>query len=63
MSEIYVLQDNDGDGWNVWIGLEGDMPAPQGFSFIIGSGATRDEALADAVKDLEAALEQLQQPA
>ena len=60
MSVITVLRDDS--GWNVWINLDDGTTAPAGLSLIIGSGATRDEAVADAVKDLEAALDQLQQP-
>ena len=60
MSAITVLR--DGDDWDVWMNLDDGTTAPGGLSFVIGSGATRDEAVADAVKDLEAALDQLQQP-
>lgn len=57
---ITVLR--DGSDWNVWIALDDGTTPPSGPSFIIGSGATRDEAVAEAVKDLEAATDQLQQP-
>jgi hypothetical protein len=50
-----------GGDYEVWIALEGEEP-PHGCSFIIGLGETEDEARAAAVKDLEACLEQLQQP-
>ena len=50
------------DDWEVWIALDDDTPnlidAP--YSFCIGHGRTRDEALAMAVADLEAAAETLQ---
>jgi hypothetical protein len=61
MSTIAVLHDAP-DDWQVWIGLEDQTP-PAGLSFIIGTGPTRDAAVAAAVKDLEDVIERLQQPA
>lgn len=52
-----------GGEWEVWLSLDDGTKAPAGLSFVIGVGATRDEAVADAVKDLEAKIQQLQQPA
>lgn len=53
MSEIHILHKADAVfEWTVWLG-----------GICIGVGETRDLAVADAVKDLEAALERLQQPA
>ena len=60
MSEIFVLE--DGGEWEVWIGLDGDTPAPGGCSFIISVGITRDEAVQAAVLDLEGAIDALQGP-
>ena len=48
--------------WHVWVQMEAGDPRRMGGSFIIGAGATRDEAVASAVQDLEAALEELQGP-
>ena len=60
MSQIVVLHEGP-DDWQVWIGLEDQRP-PAGWSFSIGTGQTRNAAVADAVKDLEAQIERLQQP-
>lgn len=60
MSRVVVLQ--HAGKHEVWIGLDDDWHPPDGFSFIIGTGVTRDQAVAEAVADLEAALERLQQP-
>ena len=58
MSTILVRNDPPGK-WQVWIGLgDGDPLFDDGF--IVGLGATRDEALAAAVADLEAVVAQLQ---
>ena len=60
MSMIVVREDQPGD-WQVWIGLDGDGdPSREGVGFVIGRGATRDEAVAAAVADLEAVVDQLQ---
>jgi hypothetical protein len=50
----------DDDGWQVWIGLEEDYEPPEGYSFIIGRGATASAALADATADLRQRLSDLQ---
>jgi len=59
MSAITVT--GEGTDWDVWINLDDGTTAPSGLSFIIGSGATHEEAVAAAVADLEAAIDQLQQ--
>lgn len=48
--------------WNVWVTTDGEHPIRGPFGFIVGGGATRDEAVAEAVKDLEVAIEELQSP-
>ena len=62
MSKILVTDD---DGCGVWIGLDDDSDpsAPGELGFLIGIGATREEAVQAAVADLGAAIEQLTQPA
>ena len=61
MSRIVIIEEPA--TYAVWIGLEDDVCAPpEGFSFVIGVGMTRDEAVAAAVQDLEAAIETLQAP-
>lgn len=60
MSRIAILDDGP-DDWQVWIALEDERP-PHVLSFIIGSGKTRDEAVAAAVADLEACIDKLQGP-
>ena len=57
MSTITIEHD---DAWQVWIGLDSDSPPPDGYSFIIGVGATRDDAVAEAIADLAVAIAQLQ---
>ena len=52
----------DGKAWCVWAGLDGEDPRESLHGFIIGQGDTRDEAVADAVRELEAATERLQSP-
>lgn len=61
MSRIHIVEpDAHSQAWQVWISLENEHGIEQGEAFIIGSGATRDEAVAGAVADLEAQIEQLQ---
>lgn len=48
--------------WQVWVTLEDHNPIRDAFGFCIGTGKTRDAAVADAVKDLEGATEVLQSP-
>jgi hypothetical protein len=50
---------SEGD-WEVWLQLAGDVEPPSGNTICIGTGATRNEAIADAVRDLEDVVEQLQ---
>jgi hypothetical protein len=52
-----------GRDWNVWITLPGCDALEDSFGFICGTGNTRDQAVADAVRGLEDALERLQAPA
>jgi hypothetical protein len=51
------------DDWNVWITLPGCDALEDRFGFICGTGNTREQAVADAVRGLEDALERLQAPA
>lgn len=61
MSKIHVVEPSEmSPKWQVWISLDNDGGILQGEAFIIGIGATRDEAVAEAVADLEAQIEQLQ---
>ena len=61
MSILKLVQ--DGVEWFVWLGLDGDGdPSQEGLGFIIGGGLTRDEAVAAAVADLEAVVDDLQRP-
>jgi len=63
MSRIVIIEEPA--TYAVWIGLEDSssvIAPPEGFSFVIGVGMTRDEAVAAAVQDLEAAIETLQAP-
>jgi len=50
------------DDWSVWATTDGEHPIRGPHGFIVGIGATRDEAVASAVADLEAAVEELQLP-
>jgi hypothetical protein len=54
-----TIRDDNGD-WQVWIALKKGNPTRMNESFIVGMGATRDEAVADAVKDLETCIDELQ---
>jgi hypothetical protein len=61
MSKLLIVPEAEGEGWQVWITVENTKPYwPYGL--IIGRGATRDQAVAEAVQDLEARLEELQAP-
>jgi hypothetical protein len=54
---------NNGDCFDVWVSLElKEDPRRLRDSFVIGTGETRDAAVASAVQDLEAALDALQGP-
>jgi hypothetical protein len=57
MSLVTILK--DGDDWSVWIQLEDGSKPTEGLAFVIGCGKTLDEAVADAVRDLEAAIDEL----
>ena len=49
--------------WNVWISLPDHDPLTDDFGFVIGTGKTRDKAVAQAVHELETIIERLQVPA
>lgn len=49
-------------GWEVWLTLDGHDALIDWPGFVVGRGATRDAAVAAAVKDLEVAVEELQAP-
>lgn len=55
---------HEGGEWCVWCGLDevGADPSNDLYGFVIGAGRTRDEAVAQAVAELEAATEELQAP-
>jgi hypothetical protein len=64
--EIGTVIFKDGGVFEVWVGPSGDMadrPVNIINAFVAGIGATRDEAVADAVRNLEALTEHLQSPA
>ena len=64
MSGVSLLITKSGDDdWNVWIGLPEQDPLLDPYGFIIGSGATKEAAITEAVASLEAATERLQSPA
>lgn len=56
-SGITILRDGPAE-WSVWLKQKYGTTR----RFLIGYGATRNEAVDEAVKDLEAAIDQLQQP-
>lgn len=58
---LLIVSEGDAD-WHVWMSLEDHDPLDDAFGFIIGSGETRDAAVADAVASLEAATARLQSP-
>lgn len=51
----------EANAWEVWVSLVDGNPLRMGESFIIGVGATKDAAIADAQKDLNAAKAQLKE--
>ena len=51
-----------GDDWLVWGTLPDHDAIEDAFGFVVGVGSTRDSAVADAIKALEAAAEELQAP-
>ena len=61
VSQVLVRQEHGSETWQVWIGLDDEDPI-EGPGFIIGLAATRDEAVAEAVADLQAAVATLQGP-
>lgn len=48
--------------WSVWISLPDHDPIRDPYGFVIGGGATREEAIADAVASLQDATRRLQAP-
>lgn len=49
--------------YEVWIGPAGDLSSDNIINaFVVGTGATRDEAIEMAVRELETLVEQLQSP-
>jgi hypothetical protein len=61
MSSLLITTSGPED-WAVWISLPKHDPLTDRWGFVIGSGATRDAAVADAVATLEQAVERLQSP-
>lgn len=56
-----VTLEQDGDEFLVWAMLDDGRtvdPAERSESFVIGTGATKDDALVNAIKALERAMEQ-----
>jgi hypothetical protein len=51
--ELLITSNRAGDDWSVWATLEGHDAIRDSFGFIIGVGATRDAAVADAVRVLK----------
>jgi hypothetical protein len=64
MSSSLVITHNEReDDWGVWFSVEEDSdPLTDALGFCLAGGATRDEAVASAVADLEDALKRLQSP-
>ena len=60
-SNLLITHKGD-DDWDVWITLPDHDAIHDAVGFIIGSGETRDAAVAAAVADLESAVERLQSP-
>ena len=61
--KVTVLRDGaacDYGDWHVWAHLDEEHPLHSRTSFIVGIGATREEAIESAVGDLEACIESLQ---
>lgn len=56
MSKVFILKEDD--EVEVWIAVDGDEP-PDGYSFIIGFGATEAEAKRRAIADLQACIHAL----
>ena len=57
MKDLVIYR--EGQEYEVWCGVDGDNIIN---AHIIGTGLTRDDAVADAVQYLEAALDALQSP-
>ena len=58
---IMTVREDDGR-WAVWVGLDEIDPRINRFGFCLSVADTRDDAIAEAVAELEAATDQLQQP-
>ena len=61
MSALLITHEAGRD-WQVWITLPGHDALLDPFGFVIGSGATRQDAVGEAVADLEQLIERLQSP-
>jgi len=57
MAVIHIVEDTDGSV-QVWV----DVPGAELDGIIVGLGESRDDAIADAVRTLEALTAQLQSP-
>ncbi len=57
-----LITRHGGNDWSVWITLPNHDALNDAVGFVIGSGETRDAAVASAVADLESALRRLQSP-
>jgi hypothetical protein len=51
---IVVVQERE--SWDVWVSLDGHDPLKSQFGFCIGTAATRQRAVSNAVKELENAI-------
>jgi hypothetical protein len=61
--KLLITKDKDDDNdWGVWVGIDDEDPLRSRYGFCIAGGSSRQEAVTDAVKALERALEQLQAP-
>jgi hypothetical protein len=61
-SSLVISRTSDND-WSVWMSLPDHDPIEDAFGFVVGSGETREEAVADAVAVLQEATRRLQAPA
>ena len=56
-----LIEASDGE-YSVWVSLPDHDPIKDAFGFVIGTGVTRDQAVAAAVVELEDLLGRLQGP-
>jgi hypothetical protein len=61
MSSVKITNDKlaPDSEWEVWIGLDGEDPEDCPFGFLVGIGPTKQAAIADAIKDLQTAVNDL----